>query len=71
MVAALMASAIGGCPEGQAEALRLRLPQLLWKVTNRFRPKLSLGFFPYSETEAVVGLGLRVLRLGVFLPRKM
>ncbi|CAN0012908.1 unnamed protein product [Ectocarpus fasciculatus] len=32
MVAALMASAIGGCPEGQAEALRLRLPQLLWKA---------------------------------------
>ncbi|CAB1102286.1 unnamed protein product [Ectocarpus sp. CCAP 1310/34] len=31
MVAALMASAIGG-PEGRAEALRLRLPQLLWKA---------------------------------------
>lgn len=57
MVAALMASAIGG-PKGRAEALRLRLPQLLWKVTTRFRPKLSLGFFPYSETGAVVRLDL-------------
>lgn len=32
MAAALMVSAIAGFPEGQAEALRLRLPQLLWKV---------------------------------------
>lgn len=32
MVSAVMVSAIGGFPEGQAQALRLRLPQLLWKV---------------------------------------
>ena len=32
VAAALMVSAVAGFPEGQAEALRLQLPQLLWKV---------------------------------------
>ena len=32
MTAALMSSIVGDFPEGQAEALRLQLPQLLWKV---------------------------------------
>ena len=32
MTAALMSSVVGDFPEGQAEALRLQLPQLLWKV---------------------------------------
>lgn len=33
MAAALMMSAVGSFQEGQAEMLRLRLPQLLWKVS--------------------------------------
>lgn len=36
VAAALMVSVIAGFPEGQAEALRLRLPQLLWKVQEVF-----------------------------------
>lgn len=46
----MMVSAIGGFPEGQAEALRLRLPQLLWKV-HTTRGVCVPGVFSLTDDE--------------------
>ena len=47
-----MVSAIAGFPEGQAEALRVRLPQLLWKVRRCDYP------FDECGVEALLVCGL-------------
>lgn len=66
MAAALMVSTIGGFPPSQGEALRLRIPQLLWKVLVRrifgavtsFRlvSASSIHFIGKSARDAPVGL---------------
>ncbi|CAM9712319.1 unnamed protein product, partial [Hapterophycus canaliculatus] len=49
-VAALIVSTIGGFPEGQREALRLRVPQFLWKAwPSALASQLAHGSTPSSH----------------------